>query len=146
MNDVLRNLNQQAQESLDGSPATARDAAGYVNIKFQCGPIQEHGVNGTSIENVIDLLVARLQGFQRGPFNCRENAAAIHCLLAAKAALESRTARREATGIEGTNVEIVLDEETAGQPVSGTYTLTNGETYYVGPNTEIPAPTGRRLL
>lgn len=101
--ESLRNLNQQEQETLDGSPSTVRDAAGYVNIKFQCGPVQEHGVNGTSIENVIDLLVARLEGFQKGPFACRTNALAITNLQQARMWLEERTRERERRGVEGTN-------------------------------------------
>lgn len=103
MNEALRNLNTAAQESLDGSPATARDAAGYIHIKFQLGPIKEHGVNGTSIENVLLLLIQRLEGFQRGPFACDENRDAIIHLQHALTRLEDRTRARVALGIEGTN-------------------------------------------
>lgn len=103
MNDSLRNLNQVEQETMDGSPACVRDAAGFINIKFQCGPIKEHGVNGTSIENVIALLVQRLEGFQAGPFACEENAAAIAWLKDAVLELEQRTTKRVAAGVEGTN-------------------------------------------
>lgn len=103
MNEQLRNLNAKDQETLDGSPSTVRDAAGYINIKFQAGPVQEHGVNGTSIENVIDLLTARLRGFQAGPFACRENALAITNLEQGRMWLEERTRAREKAGVEGTN-------------------------------------------
>lgn len=103
MNDSLRNLNTQKQEALDGSPAIVNDEAGYIHIKFQCGPIKEHGVNGTSIENVIELLVQRLQGFQKGPFRCRTNAVAITKLEEAIMWLEERTKQRLKQGVEGTN-------------------------------------------
>lgn len=103
MNDALRTLNTEAQESLDGSSPVARDASGYINIRFQCGPIKEVGVNGTSIENVIALLISRLGGFQRGPFACDSNAQAIDALNAAIKALESRTRDRVARGVEGFN-------------------------------------------
>lgn len=103
MNDALRNLNSEAQEAMDGSPATSRDAAGFVSIKWQLGPIQEHGVNGTSIENVLALVIQRLEGFQRGPFACRENAMAIEHLNDAVEALETRTRLRQQRGVEGTN-------------------------------------------
>ena len=103
MNEALRNLNQEEQETMDGSPACVRDAAGYINIKFQCGPVQEQGVNGTSIENVIALLVKRLEGFQRGPFCCDENANAIGYLTMASEELDRRTKKRVAAGVEGTN-------------------------------------------
>lgn len=103
MNDALRNLNEEAQEAMDGSPAAVRDAAGFINIKFQCGPVQEAGVNGTSIENVLDLLVRRLEGFQGGPFKCNENRRAIGALKMAMDCLELRTQKRVLAGVEGTN-------------------------------------------
>lgn len=114
MNDNLRNLNQKQQETLDGSTAAIRDVAGFVNIKFQCGPIKEHGVNGTSIENVIDLLIERLNGFQMGPFRCRENALAITKLQEAIMWLEFRTQRRMRQGVEGTNQEVAEGDITRG--------------------------------
>lgn len=103
MNEELRNLNTETQEAMDGSPSTVRDASGYINIKFQCGPVAEVGVNGTSIENVIDLLEKRLEGFQSGPFKCRENALAITKLQEARLWLEERTRLRVAQGVEGKN-------------------------------------------
>lgn len=103
MNEALRNLNSEAQAAMDGSPPTVRDAAGYVHITFQCGPVLEHGVNGTSIENVITLLIERLEGFQRGPFASPHNAAAIRHLRGAITALEARTRDRCERGVEGTN-------------------------------------------
>lgn len=102
MNDALRNLNSEAQEALDGSPATSRDAAGFVNIKWQLGPIQERGVNGTSIENVLALVIQRLEGFQHGPVACAENVIALEHLKSAVAALELRTLKRTSRGVEGT--------------------------------------------
>jgi len=103
MNDNLRNLNHEAQEAMDGSPAAVRDAAGYINIRFQCGPVKEVGVNGTSIENVLELLIERLRGFQKGPFSCRENAVAITKMEEAAMWLEKRTQARVKAGVEGTN-------------------------------------------
>ena len=103
MNEELRNLNEKGQEAMDGSAAHVRDAAGFVNIKFQCGPIGEVGVNGTSIENVIELLERRLEGFQKGAFKCRENALAITKLQEARLWLEERTRTRVAQGVEGKN-------------------------------------------
>lgn len=97
----LKNLDPKDQESLDGSPAGIGER--YINVKFQCGPIQEHGVNGTTIERVIELLVARLEGFQKGPFACDQNAQAIVALEQGKLALEIRTGERKARGVEGTN-------------------------------------------
>jgi len=103
MNDELRNLNTEKQEAMDGSPAIVNDAAGYIHIKFQCGPIQEYGVNGTSIENVLELLKNRLEGFQKGPFRCRTNALSITKIEEAIMWLEERTKQRVKQGVEGTN-------------------------------------------
>ncbi len=111
MNDALRDLNkkapevrgQEVQQAIDGSAAFVTDAAGYVSIKFQCGPIGEVGVNGTSIENVIELLLVRLRGFQDGGFKCRENALAITHLEEAQNWLERRTRDRVKRGVEGVN-------------------------------------------
>lgn len=110
MNDALRELNDKAvitnkgpQEAMDGSPSTITDANGFIKIQFQCGPIKEVGVNGTSIENVIDLLVRRLEGFQAGPFKSRYNALAITKLEEACHWLEARTADRVKRGVEGFN-------------------------------------------
>ncbi len=105
MSETLRHLNPQAQESLDGSSSTVTDDAGYIYFKFQCGPVQEHGANGTSIEKVIDLLVSRLEGFNAGPFRCRENSLAITHLQEAQNWLERRTRNRVERGVEGTNQE-----------------------------------------
>jgi hypothetical protein len=85
------------------SPAEAGEPVNVLFVKFQDGPIQEHGVNGVGIENVIEILVKRLEMFQDGPFKCSENEAALQHLHKANAALASRTAQRVAQGVEGTN-------------------------------------------
>lgn len=89
------------QESMDGSPSHVQEA--YIDLKFQCGPILENGVNGTTIEEVIDVLVRRLEGFQAGPFRCRENALAITKLEEGRMWLTERTRKRKEQGVEGTN-------------------------------------------
>ncbi|MCU5706132.1 hypothetical protein OCF67_18295 [Bacillus wiedmannii] len=73
----------------------------YIKIKFQEGPIQENGVNGAQIEEVIQVLHDRLQGFQNGGFPCNENTMAMHHLKRAKKWLDERTAKRKAQGVEG---------------------------------------------
>ncbi|MDP3769004.1 MAG: hypothetical protein Q8S13_13385 [Dehalococcoidia bacterium] len=77
-----------------------------ITIRFQRGPIGETGetgVNGCAIEDVLDVLIERLEGFERGPFTCRENRFAIMHLKSAKGWLGARTAARQAQGVEGTN-------------------------------------------
>lgn len=75
----------------------------YIEIKFQDGPIGENGENGCQIEDVIDVLVQRLEGFQSGEFRSRENALAITKLEEARLWLNERTRKRVARGVEGTN-------------------------------------------
>ncbi len=118
-------MDTKSQETMDGSPArvTRRLAdlfeegkfrgldpgtnvapdEGVIDIRFQAGPLQEVGVNGCSIEDVIDVLTARLEGFQRGDFRCRENALAITKLEEAKQWLLYRTMKRQQQGVEGRN-------------------------------------------
>lgn len=88
------------QETLDGSPALVEQP--FITIKFQAGPLPEVGVNGCSIEDVIDVLTTRLEGFQKGPFRCRENALAITKLEEAKLWLFERTRKRQEQQVEGT--------------------------------------------
>jgi len=93
--------NTQSQESMDGSSPLVQEP--FIDIKFQLGPIQEVGVNGTTIERVLELLKIRLGGFQQGPFRCRTNALAITKIEEAQMWLEERTKQRVAQGVEGTN-------------------------------------------
>lgn len=76
----------------------------YIYIKFQEGAIQENGVNGTQIEDVINVLIERLEGFQKGDFSCRENALAITKLEEARMWLNERTRKRKEKGIEGLDI------------------------------------------
>ena len=73
-------------------------------IHFQEGPIKENGVNGVANEDLINMVVARLDGFQNSPYRCAENENAKRHLCEALGLLRSRTVQREARGVEGTNV------------------------------------------
>jgi hypothetical protein len=74
-------------------------------VNFQNGPIQENGVNGVQNEDLLAIVIHRLQGFQSGNFACRENAIALTKIQEALMWLEKRTADRKARGIEGKNVK-----------------------------------------
>lgn len=74
-------------------------------IDFQSGPIKENGVNGCQNEDLIGIIIDRLQGFQTGEFPCRENSIAITKLQEALMWLEKRTADRKARGVEGLNIK-----------------------------------------
>ncbi len=73
-------------------------------VKFQKGPIKENGVNGCCNEDLIAMVIDRLQSFQESPYKCRENALAITKLEEALQWLNWRTRGREKRGIEGTHV------------------------------------------
>ena len=72
-------------------------------IHFQEGPIKEHGVNGVANEDLLVMVIRRLQGFQDSPYSCRENAMAITKLEEALMWLRKRTMGRENRGVEGTH-------------------------------------------
>lgn len=74
-----------------------------VDIRFQNGPIGEAGINGISNEALLAIVEDRLQGFQKGPFACRENAVALTKLQESMMWLQKRTRDRMARGVEGTN-------------------------------------------
>ena len=75
------------------------------HIHFQNGAIKENGVNGCQNEDLIAIVIDRLQGFQSGEFSCRENALAITKLEEALLWLRKRTMDREDRGVEGTSVK-----------------------------------------
>lgn len=72
-------------------------------VAFQKGPIQEAGVNGAMNEDLIAIVIDRLEAFQQSPYKCRENAIAITKLEEALLWLNYRTSKREARGVEGTH-------------------------------------------
>jgi len=71
-------------------------------IRFQTGTIQELGVNGVSIEDLIVICIDRLESFQAGPLGNRENQMAITKLEEALMWLNKRTADRKMRAVEGT--------------------------------------------
>ena len=72
-------------------------------IHFQEGPIKECGVNGVCNEDLLLMVITRLQMFQDSPYKCRENAVAITKLEEAAMWLRKRTMDREVRGVEGTH-------------------------------------------
>ena len=76
----------------------------YAFVYFQDGPIKENGVNGCHNEDLIAIVIDRLQGFQSGEFACRENAIAITKLEEALLWLNKRTSDRIKRGVEGKNI------------------------------------------
>ena len=89
-------------QRLKWTPVLGEDWLPVIDIVFQEGPITQVGPNGCQIEDVIDVVIERLRGFQRGPFRCRENELAIQKLEEARLWLSQRNWTRQAQGVEGT--------------------------------------------
>lgn len=74
-------------------------------VSFQKGAIQENGVNGCQIEDLLAIAIHRLDGFQSGEFACKENALAMKCIEDGLSWLNLRTKDRQKREVEGTNVK-----------------------------------------
>lgn len=98
---VAMDPRQPTQEAMDGSPAWFKNE--FIEIKFQCGPKQAVGINGAQIDEILGILIQRLEGFQNGRFACRENALVITKLEEALHWIQHRTADRQKRGVEGYN-------------------------------------------
>lgn len=72
-------------------------------VHFQEGPIKEAGVNGVTNEDLIHMVVCRLEHFQQSQYSSRDNAMAITKLEEALLWLRKRTIGRENRGVEGTH-------------------------------------------
>lgn len=73
-------------------------------ISFQNGPIKEAGVNGIAQEDLLNIVIHRLQGFQSGQYACEDNALALKCIEDAVKYLDRRTQARLDRGVEGTYI------------------------------------------
>lgn len=92
----------------EGNPAGgfACKAPGLA-VYFQNGPIQENGINGCQVTDLLQAAHNRLTYLNsagEGRYRCPENDAALEHIYAAQQALQQRTARREQAGIEGRNI------------------------------------------
>ena len=85
-------------------PANGEQNPPFAKVSFQSGPIKEFGVNGCHQEDLLAIVIDRLESFQKGNFRCRENAIAITKVQEALMWLNARTQKRIDRGIEGTNV------------------------------------------
>ena len=72
-------------------------------IKFQKGPIKEHGLNGITQEVLLAIVIDRLESFQKGDFACELNEVALEHAKEALAALQQRTRDRIDRNVEGTS-------------------------------------------
>ena len=84
-------------------PGSFSDTDVFARVSFQNGPIKENGVNGCHQEDLLAIVVDRLQCFQKGEFACRENAMALTMIEEALMWLRKRTQDRIDRGVEGTS-------------------------------------------
>lgn len=87
--------------SLLGNPGDIDRRVCQVN--FQKGPIKEAGINGVMNEDLLLMVITRLQHFQNSQFACRENAIALTKLEEALMWMNKRTEARNKRGVEGTH-------------------------------------------
>jgi hypothetical protein len=88
-------------------------------IQFQNGPINEGGPNGVTNEALLAVVVDRLEGFQAGPFKCKENEDALAMIKGGLTCLLKRTQRRLAAGTEGTHKPDAPEQvDTAAAPAA----------------------------
>lgn len=88
--------------SEDSQKTSIQQPNPYINIKFQTGLV-DGKPNGAQIEEVINVLINRLEQFQAGPLACRENAKTIAYLIQARQWQVERTCKRISQKVEGTN-------------------------------------------
>lgn len=81
----------------------AGDTRTEVYIPFQNGPIQEVGVNGVSNEQLLAVIIDRLELFQNGPFACAFSSQALQHARACMDWMLKRTRDRLNRGVEGRN-------------------------------------------
>jgi len=80
-------------------------AGEFGHISFQNGPVKEFGVNGCHQEDLLAIVIDRLQSFQAGEYACRENALALTKIQETMHWLNHRTNKRIERGVEGTNIK-----------------------------------------
>jgi len=93
----------------NGNPAGGSTYGPGFAISWQNGPLgrgeERKEPNGAFVENVIKAVKDRIDYYQASKFACEENAKAAEHLQAALDILNSRTAKREARGVEGTHAK-----------------------------------------
>jgi len=87
------------------APNGSNDKFDISHIFFQKGTMRTEGINGCHNEDIIDILIDRIRGFQSGKFQCRENAIALTHLETAKLWLEKRTTDRVRRGVNDKEIK-----------------------------------------
>jgi hypothetical protein len=75
-------------------------------VNFQDGPINEVGVNGVQVSDLLQLCVRKLRQYQLdadGKWACPENQSAIDYIESALGMLDMRLRERISRGVDGTS-------------------------------------------
>jgi len=73
------------------------------SITFQQGPVKENGLSGIFDEDLLSILICRLEHYQQSEYRCRETAVALTKLEEAFLWLNKRTIERTNRQVEGTS-------------------------------------------
>lgn len=82
----------------------ANECQNLTTVEFQKDVVSENGINGCTNEDLLAIIIDRMQHFQTGNFSCRENALALTKLEEALHWLRHRTDARIKRGVEGKNI------------------------------------------
>ncbi len=101
--DCRENLSRKetSMENVEVKPMALIETE-FLRIQFQQGLPHEVGINGVRIEDVLDVLIAKLNHYQEGPLACRENEEALSGLVSARDAMVRRRQRRMMQGVFNT--------------------------------------------
>ena len=75
---------------------------GFISFTLQKGPVDEVGINGCFLQDVIEMLIEKIDIFNRGKLACRENSLAKTDLENAWYKLQMRRDAREREGVLST--------------------------------------------
>lgn len=70
-------------------------------INFQKGPVQEVGLNGVFLEDLLLIAIDQIEHFQNSDFACEENDDTLRSLRAALATTRARQYERQLRGVQG---------------------------------------------
>lgn len=87
-------------EDVEGHLYYVLHGATTSELRFQNGPVRDHGVNGLTNEALLAALIHRTK-YLNAKFPCRENSIAITKMEEVLMWLERRTADRIQRGVEG---------------------------------------------
>lgn len=74
-------------------------------IKFQKGPVQEEGLNGVFLEDLLLIVIDQLEHFQNSEFACVENEDTLRHLRDALHSTRSRQYERSLRNVQGKNIK-----------------------------------------